>query len=347
MHSLSSLIERFFSEHLRAQRNLSVHTVSAYGDTFRLLLRFLSEHRHKPIDQLGFEDLDADSILAFLDHLEKTRGNTARTRNARLAPLRSFARFALGQSAPDWLSAARRILAIPCKRTVKPVVGFMTRREVAAVLDAVDLSTRFGQRDHLLFSLLYQTGARISEVLHLQASAVQGRFLRLHGKGRKERTVPLQSEMARRLRRFVDSSRLEPNQPLFANRHGCPLTREGVALRLNLAVRKAEENCPSLRGRKITPHLWRHTTAMHLLHAGVPLEIIALWLGHEQPSTTHAYIQADLNMKDECVRLLDRTVVSRPRRQPPPFSRLLAFLEAQPPRNYANFAFRQSAALSL
>jgi len=347
MHSLSSLIERFFSDHLRAQRDLSIHTISAYGDTFRLFLRFLSEYRHKSIDQLGFEDLDADSILAFLNHLEATRHNTARTRNARLAALRSFARFSVGQSAPHWLSAARRIMAIPCKRTAKPVIGFMDRREVAAVLDSVDLSTRSGQRDHLLFSLLYQTGARISEILHLQAAAVQGRFVSLHGKGRKERTVPLQSEMTRRLRRFVQSNRLQPDQPLFANRHGATLTREGVALRLNLAVRKAEQACPSLHGRKITPHVWRHTTAMHLLHAGVPLEIIALWLGHEQPSTTHTYVQADLNIKDQCAHLLDRTVVSRPPRRPTPFSRLLSFLEAQPRHNYANFAFRQSSPVPL
>lgn len=347
MHSLSSLIERFFSDHLHAHRDLSAHSISAYSDTFRLLLRFLSEHRRKPIDQLGFEDLDADSALAFLNHLESARHNTARTRNARLAPLRSFARFALGQTAPDWLPAARRILAIPCKRTVKPVIGFLSRREVAAVFDAVDLSTRFGQRDHLLFSLLYHTGARISEILHLQAGAVQGRFVLLHGKGRKERTVPLQAEIVRRLRGFVQSNRLQPNQPLFANRHGCALTREGVALRLNLAVRKAEHDCPSLRGRKITPHVWRHTTAMHLLQAGVPLEIIALWLGHEQPSTTHAYVQADLNIKNQCAQLLDRQVVSRQRRRPAPFSRLLAFLEAQPRRNYANFAFRQSASVPL
>ena len=215
-------------------------------------------------------------------------------------------------------------MAIPCKRTVKPVIGFMDRREVAAVLDSVDLSTRFGQRDHLLFSLLYQTGARISEILHLHASAVKGRFVSLHGKGRKERTVPLQSEMTRRLRRFVQSNRLQPDQPLFANRHGVTLTREGVALRLNLAVRKAEQACPSLHGRNITPHVWRHTTAMHLLHAASPRDHRPL----ARPRTAQhhpTYVQADLNIKDQCAHLLDRTVVSRPPRRAAPFSRLLYF----------------------
>lgn len=334
-HSLSTLIERFFCDYLRTQCNLSPHTVTAYADTFRLLLRFLAEHRHRPIDQLGFDDLDADSVLAFLAQLGKKRGNTVRTRNARLAAIRSFARYALGQSAPDWLETAQRILAIPSKRTIKPLIGFMSREEVAAILSAIDDSTPVGQRDHLLFSLLYQTGARISEVVHLRPEAMQGRFVRLHGKGRKERTVPIQSRLVRQLQRFAQINRLRHDQPLFTNRQGITLTREGVALRLDLAVSKAEKTCASLHGRRITPHVWRHTTAMHLLHAGVPIEVIALWLGHEQPLTTHTYVEADLTIKNRCARLLDDTPGPRARRPAAPFSRLLSFLEAQPRRNYA------------
>jgi integrase/recombinase XerD len=171
--------------------------------------------------------------------------------------------------------------------------------------------------------------------LQLRPDSIQGRFVTLHGKGRKDRTVPIQSQLTRQVQQFVGNCRLQPDHPLFTNRHGVPLTREGVALRLDLAVDKASQACPSLRGRKITPHLWRHTTAMHLLHAGVPIEVIALWLGHEQPATTHAYVQADLTIKDQCASLLDVTPRYRPRRQPAPFSRLLSFLEAQPKRNYA------------
>lgn len=335
-YSLSTLIERFFCDYLRTQRNLSPHTVTAYADTFRLLLRFLSEHCRQPIDRLGFPNLNADSVLTFLSQLEEKRSNTARTRNARLAAIRSFARYSLGQSAPDWFESAQRILAIPGKRTMKPVVGFMSREEVAAVLNAIDVSTAFGRRDHLLFSLLYQTGARISEVLRLQPDAVQGRFVKLHGKGRKERTVPVQAQLVRQLQRYVQANRLRNDEPLFTNRHRVILTREGVALRLDLAVRKAEQTCPSLHGRRITPHVWRHTTAMHLLHAGVPIEVIALWLGHEQPLTTHAYVEADLTIKNRCARLLDDTPALRTRRPAAPFSRLLSFLEAQPRRNYAH-----------
>lgn len=337
MHSfsLSTLVERFFCDFLHRQRSVSSHTVAAYADTFRLLLRFLAQRQRQPIDHLGFHDLDADAVLDFLSHLEKTRGNTARTRNARLAAIRSFAHYALGQSAPDWLESAQRILSIPGKRTSKPLVGFMSREEVVAVLEAIDTTTAIGRRDHLLFSLLYQTGARISEILQLRPDAVEGRFIKLHGKGRKERTVPIQSELVRQVRSFAHLSCIQSNQPLFTNRHGVRLTRGAVALRLNLVVHKAGQACPSLRGRCITPHVWRHTTAMHLLHAGVPIEVIALWLGHEQPLTTHAYIEADLTIKDRCAHLLDRTPPPRRGRNNTPFSRLLSFLEAQPHRNYA------------
>jgi len=337
MHSfsLSTLVERFFCDFLHRQRNVSPHTLTAYADTFRLFLRFLAERRRQSIDRLNFQDLDAAAVLDFLTHLEKTRGNAARTRNARLAAIRSFAHYALGQSAPEWIESAQRILAIPGKRTAKPLVGFMSREEIEAVLDAIDTTTLIGRRDHLLFSLLYQTGARISEILRLQPDAMQGRFVRLYGKGRKERTVPIQSELVGQIRAFVRACGIQPGQPLFANRRGVRLTREAVALRLDVAVHKAEQTCSSLHGRRITPHVWRHTTAMHLLHAGVPIEVIALWLGHEQPLTTHAYIEADHTLKDRCAHLLDRTPAPRKARLAAPFSRLLSFLEAQPGRNYA------------
>jgi integrase/recombinase XerD len=230
-HSLSTLIERFFCDFLRNQRNLSSHTVTAYADTFRLFLRFLSEHRRQPIDWLGFDDFNADCVLVFLAQLEKNRGNTARTHNARLAAIRSFTRYALGQSAPDWFESAQRILAIPGKRTVKRLVGFMSRDEVAAILDAIDTTTLIGRRDHLLFSLLYQTRARISEILGLQPDAVQGRFVKLHSKGRKERTVPIQSQLVRHLHRFAQTSRIQQNQPLFINWQGVRLTRSRYVLR--------------------------------------------------------------------------------------------------------------------
>jgi integrase/recombinase XerD len=323
------MIERFFTDHLRTQRNVSPLTLNAYGDTFRILLRFLAERHQKTIDQLTFHEFTADDVLAFLDHLEKVRGNIVRSRNARLAAIRAFAHFALAYSGPAFAVASQRILAIPCKRTTKPVLGFMSREEVTAVLAAIDTSTSFGRRDHLLFSLLYQTGARVSEAAKLCPADVRDRFVRLHGKGRKERAVPIPSELMQRLREQVRSTRLSGDQPMFANRQGTALTREGIALRLDLAVNKAKQACPSLEGRRITPHTWRHSNAMHLLQAGVPLEVIALWLGHEQPAVTHTYVQADIKMKRECMQLLEQPAGPRRRRGPERFSRLLSFLEAQ------------------
>jgi site-specific recombinase XerD len=323
------LIERYFCDHLRTQRNASAHTISAYRDTFRLLLGFLAVRHRTTIDRLTFREFSADDVLAFLDHLERKRGNTVRSRNVRLAAIRGFTHFAVAQASPDFVTGGQRILAIPCKRTTKPVLGFMSRDEVTAVLGAIDRATPRGFRDHLLFSLLYQTGARISEALQLRAADTQGGFLRLHGKGRKERSVPIPSVLTKELRQFVQVHNLKPDQPLFANRQGAQLTREGAALRLTLALKKAVQFQPSLQGRKITPHTWRHTTAMHLLQAGVPLEVIALWLGHQQPIVTHTYVQADLKMKRECMTLLEKPIGRRPPRDPARFSRLLSFLESQ------------------
>jgi site-specific recombinase XerD len=323
------LIERFFTDHLRTQRNVSPLTIEAYSDTFRMLLKYLAEKHRQTIDRLTFREFGANDILAFLDHLERVRGNCVRSRNARLAAIRAFAHFALAHSGPGFAVTNQQILAIPCKRTTKPVLSFMNREEVMAVLAAINTTTTFGRRDHLFFSLLYQTGARISEASQLRPGDVRDRFVRLHGKGRKERAIPIAKDLMARLNAWVKINKVLPDQPIFANRQGDTLTREGFALRLDLAVRKAEQTCPSLRGRRIAPHTWRHSTAMHLLQAGVPLEVIALWLGHEQPAVTHTYVQADIKMKQECMKLLEQPGTPRRKRNPMRFSRLLSFLEAQ------------------
>lgn len=320
-----TLTQQFFGS-LRTQRNLSPHTLAAYRDTFRLLLRFLADQEHIAIDQLTLDMLTPEAVLAFLEHLEQGRGNSIRTRNARLAAIHAFARFAVAQKAPDFLEAGQRVLAIPCKRTVKPVLGFMSRVEVDAVLAATDQSTSVGRRDHLLFTLLYNTGGRISEVLRLQPCEVNHRTVRLHGKGRKERDVPIWPATQREIQDWCRTSKIGPTQYLFANRHGAPITRKAAALRLSAALRAAAKTCPTLRGRKITLHTFRHATAMHLLQAGVALPIIALWLGHEQPVTTHGYVEADLKMKQRCLDTLERLPAAR--RLSPARSHLMTFLEA-------------------
>ena len=275
---------------------MSPHTISAYRDTFRILLRFVAEERGVPIDQIPWEAFSPDTILAFLQYLETKRLNTARSRNARLAAIRAL--YALRSVMPRLILQAQRILAIPCKRINKPVLGFFNLDELKSFLAAADRSTWAGRRDYLLFSLLYNTGARISEALQLTPADIQHRVARLHGKGRKERDVPLWSQTLREIQKWCHENKIGSAQPIFANRDGKPLSRRSAARRFALTLRKAWKKCPALSRPNLSPHTLRHTAAMHLLQSGVPLEIIALWLGHEQVVTTHGYIEADLSMKN-------------------------------------------------
>lgn len=256
--SFPLLIQRFFAEHLLAQRNLSPNTIAAYRDTFRLLLGYLARHWRKPVDQLTLAALTPEAVLAFLDELERIRGNSVRTRNARLAAIHSFTRFALAHAGPEFLATGHRILAVPFKGGTKPMLGFMTRAEVTALLGAIDCTAWSGRRDHLLFSFLYNTGARISEALRLRAADIHGRVIQLHGKGRKQRTVPLWPDTLRQLRGWIRSNEIKPDAPLFANAREGQLTRAGAAFRLAIWVRKAEKACSSLRGRTISTHTFRH-----------------------------------------------------------------------------------------
>jgi integrase/recombinase XerD len=325
---LPDLVQRFFAHYLVCQRNLSTHTRDGYRDTFRLLLAFLSQRYHRPIDQLTLDSINPETIRAFLDHLQNTRGNAARTRNVRLAAVRTFVRFVLGEAGGvNFIGVGHRILAIPQKKSTKPTLGFMTREEIDAILAAIDSATGSGQRDRLLFTFLYNTGARISEALQLRPQDLLDRAVHLRGKGRRERTVPVWPTTDRLLRQWCKTHNLTREQMIFTNRNGEPLSRDGVAFRLALAVRKAAQICPSLQKRQITCHTFRHSCAMSLLQAGVALEVIALWLGHAKPLTTHGYIEADLKMKADCLKRL--TEPTPPRRQSAQeASRLLAFLEA-------------------
>jgi site-specific recombinase XerD len=324
---LAPLVQRFFGERLIRQRNVTGATVAAYRDTFRLLLRFAETHLKRPPALMSLEEVNAPLVLAFLDHLEQVRGNTVRSRNARLAAVRSFVRYASGEE-PAALPIAQRVLAIPTKRHPKPMLGFLSREEMQAVLDAPSPTTRSGQRDRALFLTLYNTGARISEALALTAADVRvdgTPCVLLHGKGRKERTVPLWARTARLLAAWIRTRGGSLTDRVFVNGRNAPLSRSGAAHRLALAVDRAATACPSLRGRRVSPHILRHTTAMHLLQSGTDSSVIALWLGHESPTTTHGYLEADLAMKE---RALAR--VAPPTATPGRFKAsddLLAFLD--------------------
>lgn len=321
------LLQEFFLRRLVAQRGASRLTIATYRQGFELLLRFAESRLRRPPSAMSLADLDAPLVLDFLDHLEQERHNSPRTRNARLAAIHSFARYASFRD-PTSLPILQRLLAIPSKRFDRPLLGFLSRQEVAALLAAPDRATWSGHRDAILLTLLYNTGARLSEITGLRVGEVRldrHACVHLHGKGRKERVVPLWRSTARQITAWLERKGHDAQSPVCPNRDGTPLSASGLRRRLAVAVSRAATKCPSLRGRRISPHTLRHTTAMHLLQSGADLSTIALWLGHEDPSTTHAYLEADLAMKEAALNRLPAPRRSRARFRPG--DRLLAFLE--------------------
>jgi integrase/recombinase XerD len=299
---LGPWLQRFFREHLLTHRNLSPATITAYRDTFRLLLQYLRKSHSRPSFSLPLDVLTPDTVVRFLEHLERQRGNCIRTRNARLAAIRSFIHYLSDWLGPDLPTTVARIPGIPFKRHAHRLITFLSPQEVEAILAATD-GTWTGQRDHLLFLLLFNTGARISEILSLRVMDVNvdGRQIELLGKGRKHRRVPLWPQTQRRLRRWLKDNRPVAEAPLLPNRFGQRLTRAGAAYQLQRLVDLASAQVPSLKKRRISPHSFRHGTAMALLEANVPTEVIALYLGHESPQTTHLYVEASLAMKKQAL----------------------------------------------
>jgi len=321
------LVQEFFLKRLTAQRGASTHTIASYRDTFELLLRFTQSVTGRTASEMRLQDLDAPLVLDFLDHLEAERGNSPRTRNLRLTAIRSFMRYASVRD-PTSLPVAQRVLAIATKRYDRPVLDFLSRQEIQALLDAPDRSRWSGRRDAVMLAVLYNSGARVSEVTGLcVADVLLGRdsALHLHGKGRKERVVPLWKSTSKMLRTWLLGIDPKPRAPVFPNRFGAPMSRSGVEHRLRATLSEAVSQCPSLAGRRVSPHTLRHTTAMHLLQSGVDITVIALWLGHEDPSTTHMYIEADLAMKQEALRRIDAPTTKPVRYRAR--DGLLAFLE--------------------
>jgi len=313
---LGPALQRYFCHYLIAQRNLSPCTIAAYRDSFKLLIRFMEHRRGVKADALRVADVDAPCVLAFLDDLERQRGNGARSRNSRLAAIRSFIRHAASAD-PLLLPVTQRVLSIPLKRFDQTEVGHLTRSQMQTLLDAPDPTKPTGLRDRALLMLMYNTGARVSEIaamrvgdLHLETT---GHIL-IHGKGRKQRSVPLWRKTIQLLRQRLKHSDDSSQTPLLPNARGGPMTRAGIAQRLRQAVGKAAKSDPSLLNRHISPHTIRHTTAMHLLQSGVDLSVIAMWLGHESIQTTHQYLEADLKTKEQALATLESPVLSQTRR---------------------------------
>lgn len=306
---LSKLIQDFFCQNLINQRNVSPQTIASYRDTFRLLLRYASERLKKRPAKMFLDDLDMSIVLGFLNHLESDRKNSIRTRNLRFAGIRSFMNYAAYRQ-PASLSNIQRVLSIPMKQFLRPVLGHLSRQEIEAVIQSSDLARWSGQRDRVMFTVFYNTGARVSEIIGLKIKDMQlgtKGVIHIRGKGRKERIVPLWKTTSALLKDWIKRIDISEDSPIFPNRSGKPLSSSGVEDRLRIAVHEASKVCPTLINKKVSPHTIRHTTAMHLLQSGVDLSVIALWLGHENYSTTHMYIEADITMKEQALAKLQET----------------------------------------
>ena len=326
--TFASLVQEFFTDYMVQQRALSPCTVASYRDTFVLLLRFAEMQSGKAPNSMLMTDITAKFLVSFLENLESARHNCVRSRNIRLAAVRSFLKFAARRDL-DNLGVIEQALAVPMKRFDRKMVRFLPREQMLAVLD-VPTETWVGQRDRLLLTLMFNTGARVSEIIGVRvADVVLGptSSIRLHGKGRKQRSLPLWKTAAKAVRDWLHiNPQLQADAPLLPRRDGKPMTRANVALRLKLAVEAATVKYPELAKMAVSPHIIRHSTAMSLLQSGADPCEIALWLGHESPSTTHMYVEADLAMKERALARLKSPESKSARYRPP--KALMQFLQA-------------------
>jgi site-specific recombinase XerD len=294
-------VQTFFQSYLAKQRGVSSNTILAYRDALKLFFIFAAKHQSKPVTRIAMSDLTAELVLMFLEHIQQNRGNSTVTRNLRHAALRSFFNYLAGQDT-ERAGQYQQIVAIPRKREIRSLMTYLDVNEVRAILGSSDKKTRSGRRDFVLFNFLYNTGARVQEAIDLTVGSIRfasPSIATIVGKGRKTRHVPLWPETASLLQSYLKERGVldNPQAPIFVNSREEALSRFGIRHVLQTRVKMASKSCPSLAEKRITPHTWRHTTAMHLLQSGVDLSIIKTWLGHVNLETTHAYVEIDLEMK--------------------------------------------------
>jgi len=327
MTSLAPTLQGFFTDRLIRQRQASQHTIAAYRDALKLLLTFAEKHTGTPIPRLDIPDLDAPLIGAFLDHLETRRGNTARTRNARLAAIHSLFNYAATRH-PEHAAVIQRVLAIPPKRYDRALLTYLTEPEIDALLAAPDRTTWTGRRDHALLTVAIHTGLRAAELTSLTINDLHlgtGAHLSCIGKGRKQRITPLTTVAATALTTWLTERAGQPTDPVFITRRHTLLSHDALQRLVTKHAATAAHSCPTLRSKKITPHVMRHSTAMRLLAAGVDITVIALWLGHENVATTNIYIHADLALKEQAIARTTPHDTAPGRYQPP--EAIIAFLD--------------------
>ena len=327
-YALSAYLQRFFTERLGQQMEASPNTITSYRDTFRLLLRYTADQRKKEPTTLQIADIDADLVASFLTDLEKTRGNAARSRNTRLAAIRSFFKY-VAVNEPQLLHHCQRVLAMPAKRHVKRAIDYLSREEIEAVIAGPDLSTWHGRRDRAILVLMLQTGLRVTELITLTCGDIAlgpGAHVRCIGKGRKERATPIRKDSIKLLRDWLAERKGQTEDPLFISNRGAHLSRDAVEGIVRRHVETASKVCLSLCSKRVTPHVLRHSAAMQLLHGGVDRTVIALWLGHESVETTQMYIHADMRMKEKAIAKTRPVETKHGRYRPS--DKLLSFLES-------------------
>lgn len=306
MTYLATALQSFFTDYVHTQRNLSANTIASYRDTWRLLLKYACATKGTSADQIRLEDIDRDMVVGFLEHLIKDKRNAAATRNARLIAVRVlFAHYL--PDYPEHAESIRRILTIPPAKTTKPQICYLNEDETAALLDAPATKTWTGRRDQMMFALVINTGLRISELTGLTIASVHtgtSPYIECEGKGRKHRATPINAQTRDLMRDYLKERITRTGNALFPGPHGDSLSRDAIEHRLAIHLRTAALTCPSIAAKHVTMHTLRHTTAMNLLHAGVDIAVIALWLGHEQTSTTDVYLHADMSTKESA---LERT----------------------------------------
>ena len=326
--SFPSLLQGFFTERLLRQRQASSHTIAGYRDTFRLLLRFAADQLGKLPSTLKTEDFQPTFVGRFLEHLEQTRGNSTRTRNARLAGIHSFFRY-VELAEPAHALLCQQVLAMPSKRYQRKAISFLDRTEITAVLAAPDRSTWIGRRDRTLLAVAIQTGLRVSELIGLRRQDVvlgRGAHVRCDGKGRKQRCTPLGRETAAVLETWLRQDLKAQSDHVFPSIRGRPLSRDAIEELVARHTQRAQQHCPSLLQKTVTPHVLRHSSAMELRAHGVDQSVIALWLGHESVETTQMYLHADLRLKEQALSRVEPLGVTPSRYRPE--DHLLRFLES-------------------
>ncbi len=326
--TFSELLQAYFTERLMTQRNASPYTIANYRDTFRLLIAFAHRTLKKAPPKLTLHDLDVSFVCRFLDYLEKERGNSPRSRNVRLAAIHSFFNYVAMQE-PALGAIAQRVLTIKSKRYSRKPVDYLSRDEAEALLAMPNQETWSGRRDRTLLLLALQTGLRVSEVVGVRCQDVAfgaGAHVRCTGKGRKTRCIPLRKEITAALRLWLRERNAQPTEVLFPSARGRPMSRDGVEYLLAKHVAAARLRCPTLKSKRVTPHVLRHTTAMDLLEHGVDRSVIALWLGHESMETTQTYLHANLALKQRALAKTEPFTGQSRRYRPP--DQLMAFLQS-------------------